>query len=90
VIKAQTVEHGGVQIMDMNTIFDRMKSEVICFANRLATLDTSTCHPHCKTLSVMIASTASLLTWRAILCQRRAAKLTTPNNKRIVQQTSLL
>src|SRR2546425_4902907 len=45
VVDAQTVQNGGLQVVDMNRIFQDVEPEVICLSDHLAGLDAATGKP---------------------------------------------
>src|ERR1041385_6174458 len=56
VIEAEQVQERGMQIMDVNFVFDHVEPKFIGFAETKAALETAASHPHRKCLGMMIAS----------------------------------
>lgn len=55
-VDAQLVQDGRLDVMDVNGIFDRMKSQVVGFADRLSGPHATAGHPHRERLRVMVAT----------------------------------
>ena len=79
-IKAQLGKYSSVQILHMETVFHRLTADLVGLANAHTPLNTTTGHPHRKTVAVMITPCAF-----CVLSSRLAAKLTTPNDQSFVE-----
>ena len=73
----------------MDGILSYMKPKFISLAIGNSRLGSTTCHPHSKRLRVMITATTTFQS-RTSLDHRRAAKLSTPNNKSVIEHTQSL
>ena len=82
VIDAQQVQNRGVQIVDVDSIMDGAKTEVVRFAVRHATFDASAGHPCCEAEMIVITTVA-------VFGRRRAAKFAAPQHQRFIQQSAL-
>src|SRR3954470_2231920 len=89
VIEAEAMENGRLEIVDGDFILRDVVPEFIGGAIGDARLDSSAGHPHRKRVRMMIA-TDKIFVLRAIFVHRGAAKLTTPDNERIIEHSSLL
>ncbi len=56
VVDPHQVENRGLDIVNMNGVLDRMKSEVISLADAHTASNSATCHPHRKRLRMMITT----------------------------------
>ena len=73
VLQAREMQHGGVEVVDRDTVYGRVVSKVVGFAIGDTSLDASTGHPKGKTPRVVIATVATL-------GERSATKLACPYN----------
>jgi hypothetical protein len=90
VIHSHQVKHGSVQIMDRNGVLNSLKPKLIrCTVNR-ASLDSSASHPQGKTPVVMVTSLGRSGTILAHLHRRRSSEFAGTNDKRFIQQSTLL
>ena len=80
-IEAQLLEDCGVNVGDVVAIFHRVKSEFVCGAVHIATLDAAASHPHRKSKRMVVATIRALRT-------RRPAKLCCEDDDRLVQQAA--
>ena len=55
VIDAHLIEDGGVQVMDLNGIFDHVITQLVGLAKRDTSLDTPAGQPHTESPRVVIA-----------------------------------
>src|SRR5581483_4710333 len=83
VIQAETMQDGGVQIVDMDPILDGVQANVVGFAVSNTPLDAAAGHPDREAVGIMIAA-------RATLAHRRPAELAAPDDQRCLQQTASL
>ena len=81
VIDTHQVQHGGVDIMDWNRLFNGVVTELIRVTVTDTTLDATAGHPHGKSLHVVVTAAA--------LGHGCAAKLGSKNNKGFIQHSSL-
>ena len=81
VLHPKQVKYRRVKIVNMHSILDRMVSNFIRRAINEAGLDAATCHPDRVAIWVMIAPISTLR-------DRRPAKLTRPDDQRILQQSA--
>ena len=82
VIDAEQMHQRCLKIVDVNWILDDVVAELVRLAVSYSRLDASASHPNRKTLGMMVTTIIRLgqLTLRII----SAAKLTAPNDQRIV------
>ena len=85
-IKAQQVQHGGMEVTNVNRIFDDVVGKVISLTIDLAGAGTATTHPHGEAAGVMVA--AIVLLGEAPLGIDRAAKFTAPDDQRVIKQAA--
>ena len=82
VIDAKQVQHRGVQVVHLNFVLHRSITEFVgCTVNR-SSFDSASGHPDGKAERIVIPTIASL-------CKRRSTKFPTPDNQRLIEQTSL-
>ena len=73
----------------MNLILHRRKTEVIGCANRLSSRNASTSHPTDHRIFVVISSCFFLVLISGKLSNGKSAKLSSPNDKSRIEETSL-
>ena len=56
VIKAEQMEHGGVEVVDVDFVFNCLKTEIIGRAVDLAAFDSAACHPNGKAVVIVVAT----------------------------------
>ena len=83
VIESQQMEDRRVQIVEVHAVFHRGNAVLVGRAIGRATLHASAGHPEGESGGVVVAPVR-------LLDVRRAAELATPNNQRLLEQTSLL
>ena len=83
VIESQQVQHCGVQIMDVDFVGDGSMSVFVGFAVGHPAANAAAGHPHREALRIVIAS---VLAFR----ERRSAELRSPDDERILEQSSAL
>ena len=88
VIQAQEVQDRGLQIVDVDRVFDDVKTQIVGGAIERARLDAAAGHPHRECLRVMIAAQATMEN-RVAFHHRRAAEFAAPNHERLIEQTAL-
>ncbi len=88
-VEAEQVQNGGVQVVDVDRVFDRRPTDVVGAADHLPTFDAAAGHPKAEGVRVMVAAGVVLLRV-AILTQGRAAEFAGADDKRFVEQTALL
>ena len=74
VVQTDQVQDRGMQIMDMQAVFDRMQSDLIGATDRLTASDSATGHPHRKAVGIVVASVP-------FFAHRCASELTTPDHQ---------
>jgi hypothetical protein len=85
VVNAEDVEHRGVEITHVHDIFNGEVAEIIGLAMTDSSANTPSSKPHAEGLDVVIAPHAPLA-----LIHRRAAKLATPDDERVVEHAAAL
>ena len=72
----------------MDRVFDDVVAEVVCLAVDVATFYTSSSHPNAEAARVVIA--AVIVASEYTLGIHRSAKLTSPDDKRVIKHATLL
>ena len=85
VIQAQQVEDGGMEVVMRDAVLNGVHAELVGCAVGNAWLDVAARHPHGEAEVVMAAAEGFLFTR---LLHWRAAELCSPDDERLVQQTS--
>ena len=85
-INAQQVHHGCLQVVDVDSIFGNVVTQLTGFAINRTGLDSSTRHPHRETTWMMISAKVRLNFALAIV---GSAELASPYDERVVQHSSL-
>src|SRR3954471_4431066 len=79
VVQPKQVQKGGVQVMNMNTIFHCVKTELVALTQNMAGFDAAARHPHGKSIDVVIAAGGI-----AVLAHGRSAEFTAPDHERVL------
>ena len=87
-VQTEQVENRRVQIVNVDFVFDGVKSQFICFAVNEARLDTAAGEPHGVTVWMMVAP--NLVGFGFALHHGRASEFTTPDDQRFIQQPAFL
>jgi hypothetical protein len=87
VVQAELVQDRRVQVVDMDTVFDRVHAELIGRAVHHAALDAAAGQHHRKAGVVMVPSRLSVLGRLSVRC---AAKLAAPDHQRFVKESASL
>ena len=88
VIKTKTMQHRGMQIMNTGRLVDSLKANVIgCSVDRAA-LDPTASQPHAEAPVIVIA-TGLRFAVSGEFDRRSPTKLASPQDQRILKQTSL-
>ena len=82
VVDAELVEHGGVEVADVDGVFDGIVAEVVGSSVDGAAIDSAAGKEHGVTLDVVVASAA--------LCHRSASELAAPDDQCVVKQPAAL
>src|SRR5579864_6812161 len=88
VIEAQTVEQGGVEIVNRNGVFHDVVADVICASHGYAWFNAAARGPHRKGAWMMVASQKFRSAARFV--HRSAPELAAPNYQGRVEQSALL
>src|SRR5262245_62514976 len=83
-VESQEVEDGGVQVVDMDRVLDRVEAQVVGTAERRARLDAAAGQPDREAVGVMVAAVV------APLDHGGAAELATPEDQGVLQQSAAL
>src|SRR5262249_13079224 len=86
VVNAQQVEHGGMQVVNVDTVLHRVIAKFVGGSIGNAALDVAAGEPDGKTLDVVISSRQAFVG----LHHRRAAEFAAPDNQRVVEHSALL
>ena len=81
-IEAELVQHGGVNVGDVVTVFNGMKTDFVGCAVGDAAFDSSACHPNRETVGMMVTTVR-------MLRSRRSAEFAAPNDQRFIQHSPL-
>ena len=84
-VQTQQMQQCGLQVVDVDDVFDRVVTEFVGVPDRLPAFDAATGQPHGKTIDVMVA--ADQVSRFAL---RRATELAAPDDDGVVEQTALL
>src|SRR5262245_22356989 len=76
VIETEEPENGGVEVVDVDFVFDSLKSKFIGRAMNVTTLNSAARHPHGEAMMIVVAAVdfAGIGTWRRQLDCGGAAK----------------
>src|SRR5262245_2494278 len=77
VVEAEEVEDCGLEIVDVDAVFDRGETELVGLAEGEAGADAGAREPHGHGVDVMVAADGV-----AVLAHRSAAKLPAPDDER--------
>ena len=77
VIETEEMEHGGMQVIDVDFAIDGVVAEVVGCSMNNAAFDAAAGHPHREPVLVMLATVA-------VLGVRSAPKFAAPQNQRLV------
>jgi hypothetical protein len=83
VIQAKQMQDRGVEIVDMNFVFDGGEAKLVGSAVDRSAFDAAAGKPHREAIRIVITSVA-------VLGRRRATELAAPNHERFFQETALL
>ena len=87
-VEAQELQDRGVEVADVDGVFDDVVGEVVGFAVDRAAFDAAAGHPHGEAAGVMVAAVVFFA--EAALGVDRAAELAAPDDERVVEQAALL
>ena len=92
VIEAEKVEHRRVEVVNVDLVFDGLKSEVVGRAVNVPGFDSAARHPGGEAVVVVIAAVqfAGIGSFLWHLDDWSASKFAAPENKRFIEHTSLL
>ena len=85
VIEAKHVQDRGMQITEMYRAIDDGTSIVVRFAMSVTGLHTAASHPECER-AVLMPGLIFVLAW----LKARTAKLTTPDDKGVIEETAFI
>ena len=75
VVDAHQVKNRGVNVVDVEAVFDRVQADFVGLADGLAAFDAAAGHPHRKAVRIMVAAVA-------FFGHRRAAEFAAPDDQR--------
>ncbi len=87
-IQAETVQHRGLQIVNVHVVFGDLQAQFIALSDNLAGFDPTSGEPYTETVRMMVA--ACVFIGALELTQWRSAKLPCPDNQGGIEQTPLL
>jgi hypothetical protein len=88
VIEAEQVQDRGVEVVDVDRVFDDVVAEIVGLAVDRASLGSASGHPHGEAAWMMIA--AVVLFGESPLRIDRAAEFAAPDHQGFVEQAALL
>ena len=74
-IQTEQLQHGCMEVMDMDWMIDSLKAKRVCATKGKSTTHPATCHPDRKAFIVVVTAIP-------VLRSRRPAKLARPDHKR--------
>src|SRR5437773_3406338 len=78
------MQHGGVQVMNGDLVFDGVEAILVGRAVNHSALDATTGEPNRKSVRTVVAAGGRAL------CDRRAAEFSGPDHKRLIKQSATL
>src|SRR5207245_1343823 len=87
VLQAEEVKDGGVQIVDVDFVFDRVETEFVGFAVNDARFDAAAGEKDGVAVRMMVA--ANLAWFQLALHHGCATEFAAPNDKRFIEQSAL-
>src|SRR5262245_56687211 len=88
-VESETIQNGGVQIVNMYLIFDDLQAKIVCPANYAATLDSAASHPQAESKRMVVTSFSTFFRVVA-LDHGGAAELASPDYESRIEQAALL
>ena len=88
VIKAQAMQHRGVQVMHTHWVFDGFEADVVGCSIGRAAFDAATCQPDTES-PVIVISTGLWFTIAGQFHRRSSSKFTAPQNQCVLEHSSL-
>ena len=89
VVDAELLEHGGLQVIDVDGVADRLPADFVGFAVCVTASETTAGEEHREGGRVVVASCDSTAS-RTIFSQRGTAEFTADDDHRFVEQAALL
>jgi len=80
------MQNRRVYVMNIHTVCDWRKADLVCLADSLTGLNTAARKPHREGLDMMITPDAGFLEFT----HWRAAELASPNDKSLIEEAPLL
>ena len=87
VVNPKLMQHGGLEIANVDRILDDVVAEVVGFTVADTALDAAACHPRCKAARVVISPV--IVPVLDPLSERGAAEFSSEYDQRIMEQSSL-
>ena len=87
VIDSEAMQHGRVEIVNMNWFVDNVVAEIICFTVDNSGFYPTTCHPFGVAAGMMVTAVVGFR--QASLTIDCSSKFSTPYHKSVVQHSSL-
>src|SRR5687768_3384233 len=81
VVEAEEVQEGGVEVVDVDGVFDDVPADLVRFSDDLAAFDAAAGHPDGERKGMMVA-TGDFGVAFAVLAKGRAAEFRTPHDER--------
>src|SRR5688572_21355049 len=81
VFDPEEVEDGGVKVVDVDAVFDRVEAEFVRLADDGAAFDATAGQPHGESVNVVVAASGV-----AVLAHGCAAEFAAPNDKGVVEE----
>src|SRR5262245_27883032 len=91
-IETQQLEDRGVEVVNMNRIFNRPKPEIIRGSVNIAASDAAASHPHRKPVVIVVTPVdfSGIGAGSRKLDSGRAPEFTAPNHERVFKHAALL
>ena len=87
-IVTQLMQHGGMEVANVDRIANNVVTEVVSFAVDCTAFETTACHPHGEAARMMVATV--IFFRQSTLRIDRTPKFTAPDDQRVFKQAALL
>src|SRR5579862_806209 len=88
VIDAQAIKYGGLDVVNVNRVFDNVIAVVVRLADGDSALDPPARHPHGEAARMVVAAIVGAAEFA--LAINGAAEFTAPNHQSVIQHAALL
>src|SRR5215467_13942029 len=87
-IESEQIEHRGVEVANLNRIFDDFISHIVGLPVADAGSYSAACKPYCECTRIVIAANILHLLPATVFSHRSAAEFSAPNHQRVFEQTT--